>query len=159
MSDELITKQVVDLLFQRLVDSGAVNYIQDTIEVTLDTGREFDVTIIIGHKGKPTPHELRMEAEAEVERLKNNIRTLEKISGFVIPDGRDISADDYPVIMKILKGRTPSSENLYVFESPYGKKLDATVECSCPDGKCEQWYLASDEVDDTCKAVGKKPTL
>ncbi len=126
MSQTNPVETFVDAFFEKLIESNAVNYLQETygIEYPVLRGGKVDVTVILNYPDKPTPHELLLEAKAEVERLKRNIRVLEKASGLVIPDGRDISEDDYPVIMKILKARKPSSENMYVLESPYGKKVE-----------------------------------
>lgn len=90
--DELHAEQVpatqlfAEELFARLKDSGVTNYLEDTVEVTVDeTQQRFSCTVILQQPDRPTPHELRVAAERKVGQAAALLERI-RVKGAVSPN-------------------------------------------------------------------------
>lgn len=64
-----------EALGERLMQSSAENYIETTFGVD---GTDGDIVVTLRRSAGKTPHELRMEAEAERDQLRAEVETLRK---------------------------------------------------------------------------------
>jgi len=63
-----------ELLLAQLITSGAINYQEQTYGITFDDGSApMDVVVTLQHPDKPTAHQLRMTAEAELAALREQV--------------------------------------------------------------------------------------
>lgn len=64
------TQALADALIEQLVASGAENYQEDNFGFTIDGENvERPVVVTISFKARPSPHELRLQAEAERDSI------------------------------------------------------------------------------------------
>lgn len=64
------TQEVVTALTQYLIESGAENYIEDHYTITLDVGEPTTAVITVQYTDKPSPSELRVQAEQERDTIR-----------------------------------------------------------------------------------------
>lgn len=63
------SQTLLEALVEQLQDSGAVNYQENVFDLDVGSDR-LEASVILRHRGRPGPHELRMTAEREIEMLR-----------------------------------------------------------------------------------------
>lgn len=70
-----LTKPLAEAAAKRFIDSGAENYTGDVFTITRDDGQPgFEVLVTVQKVGAPTPHDLRVTAEQQRDKMIDLLR-------------------------------------------------------------------------------------